>query len=210
MTLELLGTISSQSQLRELMGQPVSDEVTAKTLPVLDHHCRAFIARAPFVLVATSDREGRMDISPKGDPPGFVRVLDDRTLAIPDRPGNQRFDSLRNLIDFPRIGLIFLIPGKSETLRISGSAKIVTDQALRDGMAVAGKVPALAIVVEVEEAFFHCGKAFVRSRLWQPDFWPSLKGLPTLAETMINAAKSRLSLREMRKAVKWDETERLY
>ena len=192
------------------MGQPVSDEVTAKTLPVLDHHCRAFIARAPFVLVATSDREGRMDISPKGDPPGFVRVLDDRTLAIPDRPGNQRFDSLRNLIDFPRIGLIFLIPGKSETLRISGSAKIVTDQALRDGMAVAGKVPALAIVVEVEEAFFHCGKAFVRSRLWQPDFWPSLKGLPTLAETMINAAKSRLSLREMRKAVKWDETERLY
>jgi uncharacterized protein len=192
------------------MGQPVSDEVTAKTLPVLDHHCRAFIARAPFVLMATSDRQGRMDISPKGDPPGFVRVLDDRTLAIPDRPGNQRFDSLRNLIDFPRIGLIFLIPGKSETLRISGSAKIVTDQALRDGMAVAGKVPALAIVVEVEEAFFHCGKAFVRSRLWQPDFWPSLKGLPTLAETMINAAKSRLSLREMRKAVKWDETERLY
>src|SRR5438477_9213632 len=119
--------IRSEAELRELMGEPIAPPVVEKTLSSLDRHCLAFISRAPFVLIASSDREGRMDISPKGDAPGFVRVLDSTTLAIPDRPGNQRFDTFKNLFESPRIGLIFLIPGKRETLRISGKAEVVRD-----------------------------------------------------------------------------------
>lgn len=210
MAMQFTSTISSQNQLRKLMGEPIHPIVVNKSLAVLDRHCRTFIARSPFILVATTDVGGRMDVSPKGDPAGFVRVLDDHTLAIPDRPGNQRFDTLRNLIDNPRVGLIFLIPGKRETLRVSGSAQVVTDQALRDTMTVSGKAPALAIVVNVEEAFFHCSKCVIRSKLWQPSEWPSLDGLPTLAETMRDAAQADLTIDFLQTAVKDDETQRLY
>ena len=133
--------ITSHKQLRDLMGQPVSPMVVAKTISRLDRHCLAFIARAPFMLLASSDKTGKMDISPRGDPGGFVKVLDDRTLAVPDRPGNQRFDTLSNLLDSDRVALIFLIPGKRETLRVSGSARIVAYPALCEKLAEAGKTP---------------------------------------------------------------------
>ena len=203
-------TITTQAQLRELMGEPVHPVVVAKTLSALDLHCRTFIGRSPFVLIASADGAGRMDISPKGDPAGFVRVLDDHTLAIPDRPGNQRFDTLRNLIDNPRVGLIFLIPGKRETLRVSGTARIVTDQSLRDSMAIKGKSPALALVVEVEEAFFHCAKCMVRSALWEPGKWPSLDGLPTLAQAMRDVPAIDLPVEALEQAIDYDLTQRLY
>lgn len=210
MALRFNATITSQAQLRELMGEPVHPIVVAKTMAALDGHCRTFIDRSPFVLISSADRDGRMDISPKGDPAGFVRVLDDRTLAIPDRPGNQRFDTLRNLIDNPQVGLIFLIPGKRETLRISGTARIVTDLPLRETMAIKGKSPALVLVVDVEEAFFHCAKCMIRSAMWQPEQWPSLDGLPSLAEAMKGAPAVDMPIEAMQAAISYDEAERLY
>lgn len=208
--MEFENCVESEAELRALMGHPVAPPVVEKTLTALDRHCEAFIGRSPFVLISSSDAEGRMDISPKGDAPGFVRVLDEKTLAIPDRPGNQRFDTFRNLFQSPRVGLIFLVPGKRETLRIGGSAQVVRDPALLDSMAAKGKVPALAIVVHVDEAFFHCSKCMIRSRLWQPDQWPSLEGLPTLAETMKDAASVPGPVESLEGLIKQDEETRLY
>jgi PPOX class probable FMN-dependent enzyme len=202
--------VQSEAQLRELMGNPVAPPVVEKTLTVLDRHCRAFIERSPMVLIASSDSEGRMDISPKGDAPGFVKILDENTLVVPDRPGNQRFDTFCNLFQSPRVGLIFLIPGKRETLRIGGSADIVRDQELLESLAAKGKVPSLAIAVHVDEAFFHCSKCMIRSRLWQPDQWPSLEGLPTLAETMKDAASIPGPVEVLEGVIKDDEETRLY
>ena len=192
------------------MGDPVAPPVVDKTLSSLDRHCLAFIARAPFVLIASSDTEGRVDISPKGDAPGFVRALDEETLVIPDRPGNQRFDTFRNLFESPRIGLIFLIPGKRETLRVGGKAEVVRDQELLDTLAANGKVPALAIAVHVDEAFFHCGKCTVRSNLWKPEQGPPLDGLPTLAEAMKDAASIPAPLEVVEELIREDEEQRLY
>ncbi len=208
--MEFSNVVRSEAELRKLMGGPVAPPVVEKTLSSLDRHCVAFISRAPFVLVASSDSKGRMDISPKGDSPGFVRVLDSTTIAIPDRPGNQRFDTFRNLFESPRIGLIFLVPGKPETLRISGRAEIVRDTPLLESMAANGKVPNLAIVIHVEQAFFHCAKCVIRSRLWLPEHWPSLEGLPTLAETMKDAASIPAPLEAVEALIRDDEKRRLY
>ncbi len=202
--------VRSEEELRELMGDPVAPPVVEKTLSSLDRHCTAFINRAPFILISSSDSKGRMDISPKGDPAGFVKVLDSTTLAIPDRPGNQRFDTFRNLFESPRIGLIFLVPGKKETLRISGRAEVVRDTELLESMAVKRRAPALAIVVHVEEAFFHCAKCIIRSRLWKPEQWPSIEGLSTLAETMKDAASIPAPLEAVEGLIKEDEERRLY
>lgn len=208
--MEFSNVVRSEAELRKLMGGPVAPPVVEKTLSSLDRHCVAFISRAPFVLVASSDSKGRMDISPKGDSPGFVRVLDSTTIAIPDRQGNQRFDTFRNLFESPRIGLIFLVPGKPETLRISGRAEIVRDTPLLESMAANGKVPNLAIVIHVEQAFFHCAKCVIRSRLWLPEHWPSLEGLPTLAETMKDAASIPAPLEAVEALIRDDEKRRLY
>ena len=151
-----------------------------------------------------------MDISPNGDAPGFVKVLDERTLLVPDRPGNQRFDTFRNLFANPRIGLIFLIPGKRETLRVSGTAEIVRDADQLAALAANGKVPALALGVHVEEAFMHCAKCMIRSNLWQPDAWPSLAGLPTLAEAMKDAAAIPAPVAVVESIIADDERDRLY
>jgi PPOX class probable FMN-dependent enzyme len=191
------------------MGEP-SDKVTRKTLAKLDKHCGVFVGRAPFMLIASADAQGNTDVSPKGDPAGFVKILDDRTLAIPDRLGNKRADTIENILQNPKVGLIFLIPGKTETLRVSGRAQVVRDKALRDSMAVKGRSPDFAIVVTVEEAFFHCSKCMIRSKLWQPDHWPDLDGLPRLAETMVDAGKLDLTESEMHEIVLRDEKERLY
>jgi len=201
--------ITSREQLRNIFKEP-SELVSKKTLSRLDKHCAVFISRSPFVLLSTADLSGKADISPKGDPVGFVKILDDKTLAIPDRLGNERADSMENILQHPHVGLIFLIPGKTETLRVSGTARIVRDQALRDSMAINNRSPELVIIVDVEEAFFHCSKCMMRSKLWQPDKWPELDGLPKLAETMVDAGKLDLSVEDMHKKVLWDESERLY
>jgi hypothetical protein len=202
--------VRTEAELRALMGGPVAPPVVEKTLSSLDRHCVAFIGRAPFLLIASGDSGGRMDISPKGDAPGFVKVLDKTTLAIPDRPGNQRFDTFRNLFESPRVGLIFLVPGKRETLRVSGRAEVVRDADLLETLAANGKTPALALAVHVEEAFFHCAKCMIRSHLWLPERWPSLKGLPTLAETMKDAASVPVPVEVLEGIIQEDEETRLY
>lgn len=201
--------VETREQFRSIVGEP-SDKVTRKILTELDFHCCAFIGRAPFMLIASADANGKSDVSPKGDPVGFVKIIDNKTLAIPDRPGNNRADTIENILQNPAIGLIFLIPGKTETLRISGTAQVVRDEALRDSMAMKGKSPNFAIVVDVEEAFFHCSKCMIRSKLWQPDHWPNLDGLPRLAQTMVDAGKLEISEKEMHEIVINDEKNHLY
>src|ERR1700687_695407 len=191
------------------MGEP-PPACVAKTIAVLDRHCRAFIARSPFVLIASSNTRGLMDISPKGDACGFVRVLDDSTLAIPDRPGNRRADTFTNVLENPKVGLIFVVPGKSETLRVSGSAKIVRDADLLESMAARGKTSNFALAVEVQEAFFHCSKCIIRSILWTPQAWPVLGGLPDLAQTMVDAGALPMRVEALEEIIKQDESERLY
>jgi len=148
--------------------EPPSERVLKKQLPHLEKHSRAFIALAPFFVLASTGKDGRVDASPRGDAPGFVRVLDDRTLVIPDRPGNNRLDSLGNMLADPHVGMIFFVPGMNETLRVNGTARISTDPELLESMAVQGKLPRSAIVVTVEECYFHCAKALIRSDLWNP------------------------------------------
>jgi PPOX class probable FMN-dependent enzyme len=173
--------VTSEAELRALLGEPGS-VVIRKQLPALDRHCRAFIARSPFLLLGTANAQGDCDVSPRGDAPGFVLVLDDHTLVIPDRPGNRRIDSLRNIIAHGGVGLLFMVPGVEETLRVNGRARIVRDADLLTRLEARGKVPQLAIVVTVEEAFLHCAKALKRSRLWDATTWPERSTLPTLAQ----------------------------
>ena len=201
--------VTDPVQLRDFIGEPPPPCV-AKTITRLDIHCKSFIARSPFVLIGSSNARGEMDISPKGDAPGFVRVLDDHTLAIPDRPGNRRADTFTNVLQNSKIGLLFLIPGKTETLRISGTAAIVRDVDLRESMAARGKVPDFALGLHVEEAFFHCSKCIIRSSLWTPETWPALDGLPNLARTMIDAAALPMPIEALEEIIRQDEVERLY
>jgi uncharacterized protein len=177
--------ISSREALRTVIRQP-SELVIAKEINFLDEHCKSLIALSPFILIATSNKRGRCDVSPKGDPPGFVQVLSDKYLAIPDRPGNARLDSIENILENPQVGLLFVIPGTRETLRINGKAMIIQDDEVLDRGMVDGKRPTLAIGVEVQEAFIHCAKAFIRSNLWKHETWPSLEGLPTFAKMLID------------------------
>lgn len=180
--------VSSEPELRALMGEP-SELALRKQIARLDVHCRAFIAHSPFLLMATADAQGRCDVSPKGDAPGFVAVLDEAHLAIPDRPGNKRLDGMRNLVQNPRVGLIFLVPGMEETLRVNGRAQIVRDADLLARLSAQGKPPRLAVVVEVEECFLHCAKAMKRSGLWEPARWPDRAGLPSAAQIFLDHAQ---------------------
>jgi PPOX class probable FMN-dependent enzyme len=151
-----------------------------------------------------------MDVSPKGDPPGFVQVLDDHTLVIPERPGNRRADTFCNLLVNRNVALIFMIPGKRETLRVAGTAAIVRDQWIRSRMAVKDRVPEFAIVVRVDEAFFHCAKCMVRSKLWEPAEWPPTDGLPSLAETSVAHARLDQPVHEIQAMIDKGLRERLY
>ena len=201
--------VSSEEEIEAILGQPTS-RILAKVTDNLDGICRAFIARSPFVLIASSDSNGNFDVSPKGDPPGFVRVLDGSTLAVPERPGNKRADTFRNVLQNPRVGLIFLVPGKRETLWVSGMAMIVRDAELRESMALGGKIPDLALVVSVREAFMHCAKSMVRSHLWEPASWPALDGLPSLADAMVTHGKLDISVADMQARIDADARDRLY
>ncbi len=203
---EVIGT---RERLRELVKEP-SRYVADKVIDHLDDYCRRFVAAAPFVVVASTNRAGAVDLSPKGDAPGFVRVLDERTLAIPDRLGNNRVDTLCNLLEDDRIGLIFLVPAKRETLRMSGRAAIVRDEKLNARLAHDGNPPALAIVVDVQRAFFHCAKCMIRSGMWDPTRWPDTRGLPSLAETMVRHGKLTDRVEDVDEIVCRDAVERLY
>ena len=175
--------ITSRDDLRRVY-KPASENSLRKELKALDGHCVSFIGRSPFVLIGTSDGKGHADVTPKGDRPGFVAVLDSRTIAIPDRPGNNRLDTLENLLVEPSIGLLFLIPGMDETLRINGRARITADDGLRARFEVDGKLPQAVILVDVEAAYMHCAKAFMRSQLWHPETWPDRASLPTLGRIL--------------------------
>lgn len=160
--------ITSAAELRELLGAPMPRAVTKERV-ALHPRDRDWLAQSPFCLIATGDAEGNCDVSPKGDPPGFVHVLDDTTIVIPDRPGNRRADGFLNILSNPHVGLIFLVPGRGETLRINGRATLVRDAPFFDDLVVKGHRPSLALVVEIEQIFFHCAKALMRSKLWKPD-----------------------------------------
>lgn len=173
-------TISSIDALRDVIPPP-GEPAVRKQISSLDEHCRWFIARSPFVFLATSNAAGDCDVSPKGDQAGFVQVLDDETLVLPDRPGNQRTDSLRNILENPHAGLLFVIPGVEWTLRVNGRASIVRDAGVLERCAVGGKQPALAIAVHVEEAFLHCPKCFIRSGMWSSEGWLPQEEHPSFA-----------------------------
>jgi PPOX class probable FMN-dependent enzyme len=202
-------TVTSEEQLRQITGAPVA-RALRKELTALDVHCRAIISSSPFVLISSCDAEGRLDASPKGDSAGFVQVLDDTTLAIPDRPGNRRTDTFRNVLQNPRVGLLFLVPGKNETLRVNGSAVIVRDAGLRERMAVKGKPPELALVVSTEEVFVHCGKCMLRAGLWRPETWPDVMGLPSHARCLLDHAGLTQPLEEIEASVRRNYTDLLY
>jgi PPOX class probable FMN-dependent enzyme len=155
-----------------------------KEMRSLDAHSKGFLKRSPFVLIGSSDGNGNADVTPKGDRPGFVTVLDDTTIAIPDRPGNNRLDTLENIIVNPAVGLLFLIPGMDETLRINGEARVTADQGLRERLMAEGKLPAAVILVAVQAVYMHCAKAFMRSQLWTPASWPDRASLPTLGQIL--------------------------
>jgi PPOX class probable FMN-dependent enzyme len=180
--------IASAEELRALLGQP-GEGAIKKELPALDQHMRAFIERSPFLLLATSGEDGRCDVSPRGDGPGFAQVYDDQTLVIPERPGNRRADSLRNILANPHVGLLFIVPGWEETLRVNGRARLVRDADVLARFAVNGKLPLLAIAVEVEECFLHCARSFKRARLWDAASWIPRDELPSLACMVLEQGK---------------------
>jgi uncharacterized protein len=173
--------ITTVEELRELYPPPKERSVQ-KELDHLDRHCRDFIALSPFVLVASANAAGACDVSPKGGPPGFVRVLDDHRLVIPDATGNRRLDGLQNMIENPHVGLVFLMPGMGETLRVNGTVELTRDPELLEGLETGGKPPALALVITAEQVYLHCAKCVIRSKLWQPESWP--ESLPSAAEIL--------------------------
>ena len=163
-------TVTTAEELTDLLGEPLP-RVRDKARTSLGEIDRAWLAASPFCLVATSAADGTCDVSPKGDPAGIATVLDDTTIAIPERPGNRRADGFRNVLSNPHVGLLFVVPGRPDTLRVNGRATLVREAPFLDEMTVKGHRPVLAMVVEVEQVFFHCSKAFLRSSLWRPETW---------------------------------------
>lgn len=201
--------IATEQELREIMGYP-SEIVTRKTIDHIDEHCKSFIEKSPFITIATSDLEGNFDVSPKGDPAGFVKILSDKLLAIPDRPGNRKADTLRNIIQNPNIGLIFLIPGIKETLRVNGEAKIVRDERVLNLLSCQDKIPSFAIIVHVKEAFMHCAKCMIRSNLWVNIDDTQERSVPSLAKTLVDHGKLDITYEELDERIKNDEKTNLY
>jgi len=189
----------NQAELRAVLGEP-ADLVKAKIAGRLNPLTRQFVERSPFVVVATGRPDGGLDVSPRGDPAGFVRILDERTLLLPDRPGNKLADTLTNLLEDDRIALLFLIPGVGETFRVNGRARIVDDADLLAGSAVEGKPPRLGILVEVEEAYTQCPKALLRSELWNPEKHVSRDELPSSGEILRAVADPELDVDEYEEA----------
>jgi PPOX class probable FMN-dependent enzyme len=201
--------ITSEAEIREIIDG-IHPAQTLKVLGHIDKHCHAWIARSPFIVISTVDDQGNVDASPKGDPAGFVKVVDPHTIAIPDRPGNHRFDSFKNILKTGRIGIVFLVPNRNEVVRVNGQAQIVRDLPLRETMAIKGRVPEFAIVVHVKEAFYHCGKAIIRSQLWKPEQAASTDGLPTYAQALHDQNQSGLSFEDIDARLRHNDQNRLY
>jgi PPOX class probable FMN-dependent enzyme len=205
--------VRDETGLRALFP-PTHRLAALKSLSSLDRHAQDFIRRSPFLCIGTQDASGRADVSPRGDPPGFVRVLDDRTLAIPDRPGNNRLDTQSNILANPDVGLLFMIPGFDDSLRINGRASLTTDPDVLAPMAVNDRPPVLAILVEVDEVFLHCAKAFRRSRLWDPAARQDRKGMPSLMAMILDqttgAPKDADELRKLDEGLEQDYRASMY
>lgn len=201
--------VTTEAQLREVLGHP-SQLAVGKQIDHLDPHARAFIAASPFVLVGSANAAGLHDVSPKGDPAGFVRVLDAHTLAIPERPGNRRADTFANVLSHPQVGLLFLVPKRQDSLRVNGRAQLVRDAWLLDSMAVDGRKPAFALVVHVQEVFFHCAKCVVRSGLWNAAAWPDPAHLASLARAVIEQTNADRSVASLEKLLEDDVKNELY
>jgi len=180
--------VTSPDELRALLGE-VSEGARKKELAALDHYHQAFIERSPFALLATAGAGGRCDVSPRGDAPGFARVHASGALLLPERPGNRRADSLLNILANPHVGLLFLVPGWEETLRVNGRARIIRDADVLDQFAVNGRRPLLAIAVDVEECFFHCARSFKRANLWDTEHWIARDTLPSLSCMVLEQAE---------------------
>ncbi len=189
----------NETELREVLGEP-TDLVKAKIADRLNDLTRRFVELSPFVCVATGRPDGGLDVSPRGDPAGFVRILDERTLLLPDRPGNKLADTLTNLLADDRVALLFLIPGVNDTFRINGRARVVDDPELLADSAVEGKVPQLGILVDVEEAYTQCPKALLRSELWNPERHRERSELPSSGEIMRSLADPELDVEDYERA----------
>jgi uncharacterized protein len=185
---EIISTKEEFESFREMMGNP-SPRAANKVISFIDNHCEHFISKSPFLSFATSNSEGQCDVSPRGDFPGFVAVLDDQHLFFPERPGNRRMDSVHNIITNPNIGLLFFIPGLGETLRINGKAYICRDPELLENSKVNGRAPLFGILVEVQECYAHCAKAFIRSGLWNLDSWLAKETLPSVPQMLVAHSK---------------------
>jgi PPOX class probable FMN-dependent enzyme len=205
-------SVHDVTELRELVGEP-EQIVLDKVLTHLEEHSKRFISLSPFIVVGTMSADGRADVSPKGDPPGFVKVVDDSTLVIPDRKGNRRVDSMQNVLENPAIGLIFFVPGIEETLRVNGRASVVDDPALLAGTEVKGHVPTLGVKVEIDEVFFHCAKALKRSKLWDPESRIDRREFPSLGRVVTEQVDLKLSapeLEELDREIEQDYRTSLY
>ncbi|MDG4778737.1 pyridoxamine 5'-phosphate oxidase family protein [Micromonospora sp. WMMD961] len=200
--------ITSHEELRDLLGAP-NARAANKERVRLHERDREWLAASPFCLVATAGADGSCDVSPKGDPAGFALVLDDTTIALPERPGNKRADGYHNIIDNPHVGLLFMIPGRTDTLRINGRARLVGDAPWFDDMVVKGHRPVLAVVVQIEQIFYHCAKAFLRSALWKPETWqPDL--LPTRARLIKEVEEPAESLEDLERHYGPDYAKTIY
>ncbi|NKZ13881.1 pyridoxamine 5'-phosphate oxidase family protein [Mycolicibacterium septicum DSM 44393] len=186
--------VTSADELRAIVGQPTA-AVAKKVTDRLSEAQQVWLKQSPLGFVATTDADGRVDVSPKGDPPGFVQIIDDTTIAIPERPGNRRVDGFLNVLQRPHVGTVFVIPGRGDTLRINGTARILSDADYFDAMAVDGKRPILALEIAIEEVFFHCPKAFLRSETWKPESW-NPTAVPSVAQ-MAKAFKPDQSQEEL-------------
>ncbi len=200
--------ITSAEELTELLGEPFGRAVTKERVR-LHEQDKQWLANSPFCVVATSAADGTCDVSPKGDPPGFTLVLDDTTIALPERPGNRRADGYRNILSNPHVGLLYLVPGRGETLRINGRARLVVDAPFFDHMLVNGHRPVLALVVDIEQIFFHCPKAFLRSALWKPESWHPDE-LPSHAQIVKNVQRTEETLEELERYYGPEYARRLY
>ena len=201
--------VTTLDDIYKYMRRPYPSQ-TLKFIDRIDDHIRVWIEHSTFLTMATVDAAGNMDVSPKGDPAGFVKVLDDRTLPIPDRPGNHRYDGFQNIIETGRIGLVFLVPHRKEVVRVNGRAQVIRDLPVREMCAINGRVPDFAVLIHVEEAFYHCGKSIIRSKLWDPEAHPTSDDLPTYAEALIAHGQLDVDYGEMDAHLRNNEKNRLY
>jgi PPOX class probable FMN-dependent enzyme len=199
--------IQNESELRAILGY-AGKTAGNKVIPEMDDICRAFIAKSPFLLLGSTNADGDMDVSPKGDPAGFVQVMDNKTLLIPDRLGNARGDTLSNILQNPHVGMLFLVPGRRDTLRVNGTAQIVRDEDVRERFIMQGKMPMFVIAVTVKEAFFHCTKCVVRSGLWATE--QHHDALVSLGEALVKHAKLDISVEEVDAMLAEEEKTELY